>query len=112
MTNEAAEDQISDMPLSDRALVDELSHLHNVPLAFSAELGRLTLRVKEILSLTVGTVLELEKLAGEPLEIVVNDKLICRGEVIVINDKYGVRLTDIVSPHEDFNYKAKNSNQS
>ena len=56
--------------------------------------------IKELLQLGQGSVLELDKLAGEPLEILVNGKLIARGEVVVVNEKFGVKLTDIVSPIE------------
>ncbi|KGA95007.1 Flagellar motor switch protein FliN [Leptospirillum ferriphilum] len=56
--------------------------------------------IKDLLQLGQGSVVELDKLAGEPMEILINDKLVARGEVVMVNDKYGVRLTDIVSPIE------------
>lgn len=64
------------------------------------ELGRTSMLINDLLQLGQGSVIELNKLAGEPLEILVNKKLIARGEVVVVNEKFGVRLTDIVSPIE------------
>ncbi|MBF0299951.1 MAG: flagellar motor switch protein FliN [Oligoflexia bacterium] len=84
----------------------ELDFVIDVPLKVKAELGRLELTIKELLSLSKGTVLELEKLAGEPLEIYINERLICKGEVIVIGEKYGIRMTDIVDPEENTEIKA------
>ncbi len=78
----------------------ELEFILDIPLNVSAELGRSKLLINEILQLGQGSVIELDKLAGEPLEILVNGKLIARGEAVVINDKFGVRLTDIISPLE------------
>lgn len=70
----------------------------DIPLQVSVEIGRTRMLVNELLQLGQGSVIELEKLAGEPVEILVNQKLIARGEVVVINEKFGVRLTDIISP--------------
>ncbi len=64
------------------------------------ELGRTQIIVKDLLQLGQGSVLELDKLAGEPLEILVNGKLVAKGEVVVVNEKFGIRLTDIISPIE------------
>jgi flagellar motor switch protein FliN/FliY len=75
----------------------------DIPLSVSVELGRTKMIVKELLQLSQGAVVELEKLAGEPMEILVNGRLIARGEAVVINDKFGVKLTDIVSPTERIN---------
>ena len=72
----------------------------DIPLDVSAELGRTRLRINELLQLGQGSVVELNKLAGEPLEVYVNGKLVARGEAVVINEKFGVRLTDIISPIE------------
>jgi flagellar motor switch protein FliN/FliY len=66
----------------------------------SVELGRTKILVRELLQLGQGSVVELSKFAGEPLELLVNDKLIARGEVVVVNEKFGLRLTDIISPVE------------
>ncbi len=78
----------------------ELDFILDIPLDVSAELGRARLLINELLQLGQGSVVELNKLAGEPLEVFVNGKLIARGEAVVINEKFGVRLTDIISPIE------------
>ncbi len=78
----------------------DLDFILDIPLDVSAELGRTKLLINELLQLGQGSVVELNKLAGEPLEIYVNGKLVARGEAVVINEKFGVRLTDIISPIE------------
>ncbi|MDD3311027.1 flagellar motor switch protein FliN [Pseudodesulfovibrio sp.] len=78
----------------------DLDFILDIPLDVSAELGRAKLLINELLQLGQGSVVELNKLAGEPLEIYVNGKLVARGEAVVINEKFGVRLTDIISPIE------------
>ena len=72
----------------------------DIPLKVTVELGRTKMPVSDLLNLTQGSVIELMKLAGEPMEVLVNDKLIARGEAVVVNEKFGVRLTDIISPSE------------
>lgn len=78
----------------------DLDFILDIPLSVSAELGRSKLLINDLLQLGQGSVIELDKLAGEPLEILVNGKLVARGEAVVINEKFGVRLTDIISPME------------
>ncbi|WP_319541039.1 flagellar motor switch protein FliN [uncultured Pseudodesulfovibrio sp.] len=78
----------------------DLDFILDIPLDVSAELGRTKLLINELLQLGQGSVVELNKLAGEPLEIYVNGKLVARGEAVVINEKFGIRLTDIISPIE------------
>ncbi len=80
--------------------VQSLDFILDIPLKVTAELGRSKMSIREVLELGQGSVIELAKLAGEPLELLVNDKLVARGEVVVVNEKYGVRLTDIISPAE------------
>jgi flagellar motor switch protein FliN/FliY len=77
-----------------------LELLLDVPLELSVELGRTRMSIQELLSLGPGSVVELDKVAGEPLDILVNDRLVARGEAVVVNDKFGIRITDIVSPAE------------
>jgi flagellar motor switch protein FliN/FliY len=72
----------------------------DIPLQVSVELGRTHMLINDLLRLGQGSVVELSKLAGEPMEVLVNQKLIARGEVVVVNEKFGVRLTDIISPLE------------
>ena len=72
----------------------------DIPLEVSVELGRTKMLINDLLKLGQGSVIELAKLAGETLEILANQKLIARGEVVVVNEKYGVRLTEVISPIE------------
>lgn len=78
----------------------DLDFILDIPLDVSAELGRTKMLINELLQIGTGSVIELTKLAGEPLEIYVNGKLVARGEAVVINEKFGIRLTDIISPIE------------
>lgn len=80
--------------------VQSLDFILDIPLKVAVELGRTKMSIREILELGQGSVIELSKLAGEPLEILVNEKLVARGEVVVVNEKFGIRLTDIISPIE------------
>ena len=80
--------------------VQNLDFILDIPLKVSVELGRANVVIKDLLQLGQGSVLELDKLAGEPLEVLVNGKLVARGEVVVVNEKFGIRLTDIISPLE------------
>jgi len=77
-----------------------LELLLDVPMEITVELGRSRMTIQELLALSPGSVIELDKLAGEPLDILVNDRLIARGEAVVVNDKFGIRITDIVSRAE------------
>lgn len=78
----------------------QIDFLLDVPLTLSVELGRARMIVNDLLQLGQGSVVELTKLVGEPLEVMVNEKLIARGEVVVLNDKFAVRLVDIISPKD------------
>ena len=93
---------MSDIQEANDAMLDKknLDFILDIPLQLSVELGRTKLLVKDILQLNQGAVVELTKLAGEPLDIFVNSKLVARGEAVVINEKFGVRLVDIVAPNE------------
>ena len=82
------------------ATARSLDFILDIPLEVSVELGRTKMVINDLLQLGQGSVIELTKLAGEPLEILVNNKLVARGEVVVVNEKFGVRVTDIVSPME------------
>jgi flagellar motor switch protein FliN/FliY len=93
---------VSDTPEANETPLDKknLDFILDIPLQVTVELGRTKLLVKDILQLNQGAVVELTKLAGEPLDIFVNSKLVARGEAVVVNEKFGVRLVDIVSPNE------------
>lgn len=84
----------------DRSQVQTLDFILDIPLKVTVELGRTKMLIRDILQLAQGSVVELAKFAGEPLEVLVNDKLVARGEVVVVNEKFGIRLTDIISPVE------------
>jgi len=77
-----------------------LDFILDLPLEVSVELGRAKLLINDLLQLGQGSIVELNKFAGEPLEILVNQKLVARGEAVVVNEKFGVRITDIISPLE------------
>ena len=77
--------------------IKDLDFLLDIPLEISVELGRTRILVNDLLQLGQGSVIELTKLAGEPLEILINQKLVARGEAVVVNEKFGVRITDIIS---------------
>jgi flagellar motor switch protein FliN/FliY len=72
----------------------------DIPMQISVQLGSVRMYVRELLQLGQGSVVELDKMAGEPMEVLVNNKLVARGEVVVVNEKFGVRLTDVVSAAE------------
>ena len=74
--------------------------LLDVPLQVTVELGRTKMRIGDLLRLAKGSVVELDKLAGEPLDLRVNGQLVARGEAVIVNDKFGVRLSDVLSPSE------------
>lgn len=78
----------------------DMDFILDIPLSLTVELGRSKMLINELLQLGQGSVVELTKVAGEPMDIFVNNRLIARGEVVVVNDKFGVRLTDIVSQAE------------
>ncbi len=78
----------------------DIGFLLDVPLQVTVEIGRSKIMVKNLLQMVEGYVVELDKLAGEPLDLYVNSRLIARGEVVLVNDKLGLRLTDVVSPSE------------
>jgi len=78
----------------------KLDVILDIPVSLSMEVGRTQIAIRNLLQLTQGSVVELDRLAGEPLDVKVNGTLIAHGEVVVINEKYGIRLTDVMSPQE------------
>jgi flagellar motor switch protein FliN len=79
---------------------NDIGMILDIPVQLTVELGRTRIPIKNILQLAQGSVVELETLAGEPMDVLVNGYLIAQGEVVVVNDKFGIRLTDIVTPSE------------
>lgn len=77
-----------------------LDLLLDVPVMIAMEIGRTKINIRNLLQLTQGSVIELDRLAGEPMDVMVNGTLIAHGEVVVVNEKFGIRLTDVISPSE------------
>jgi flagellar motor switch protein FliN/FliY len=90
---EIEEDQKQEIP-------PELAFIRDIPMRVSVELGRASVVVKDLLRVKLNQIVEVDKMVGEPLEIRINNQLVARGEVVVINDKFGIRLTDIINPLE------------
>jgi len=82
------------------AQIHDINRVLDIPVLLSVELGRTKVPIKHILQLGQGSVVELDALAGEPMDVLVNGYLIAQGEVVVVNDKFGIRLTDVVTPSE------------
>ncbi|NVJ60326.1 MAG: flagellar motor switch protein FliN [Gammaproteobacteria bacterium] len=79
---------------------ENLDVILEIPVTLSMEVGRTNIAIRNLLQLNQGSVVELDRLAGEPLDVLVNGTLIAHGEVVVVNEKYGIRLTDVMSPSE------------
>ena len=87
---------------------NDLNMVLDIPVQLTVELGRTRIPIKHILQLAQGSVVELEAMAGEPMDVLVNGYLIAQGEVVVVNDKFGIRLTDIVTPSERMRRLSRN----
>lgn len=103
--NEQAESEAAGFEnLEDDAIASDdeinLDVILDVPVDISMEIGRTKLSIRNLLKLNQGSVIELDRLAGEPMDVLVNGTLIAHGEVVVVNDKFGIRLTDVISPVE------------
>ncbi|MBS1189616.1 MAG: Type secretion system outer membrane protein [Rhodocyclaceae bacterium] len=81
-------------------MMNELDMILDIPVQITVELGRTKITIKNLLQLAHGSVVELDAMAGEPMDVLVNGTLIAQGEVVVVNDKFGIRLTDIITPTE------------
>ena len=99
--DEVAPEDLGDA-VCDKGKVDanKLDLILDIPLTVTVELGRSKMLINDLLQLGEGSVIELTKLVGEPLEVLINSKLVARGEVVIVNEKFGVRLTTIVTPTE------------
>ncbi|MES2770543.1 MAG: flagellar motor switch protein FliN [Pseudomonadota bacterium] len=82
------------------SMMSELDMILDIPIQLSVELGRTKVTIKNLLQLAHGSVVELDAMAGEPMDVLVNGTLIAQGEVVIVNDKFGIRLTDIITPAE------------
>ncbi|MDE2594784.1 MAG: flagellar motor switch protein FliN [Burkholderiales bacterium] len=87
-------------PSNSGAAGNDINMILDIPVQLTVELGRTRIPIKNILQLAQGSVVELDAMAGEPMDVLVNGFLIAQGEVVVVNDKFGIRLTDIVTPSE------------
>jgi len=87
-------------PSDERVARDDIERLLDVSLMVSVELGRKHMQIKDILELGPGKIVELDKLAGEPVDLLVNGKVLARGEVVVVDENFGVRITDLIDPKE------------
>ena len=87
-------------PTSSTAAGNDINMILDIPVQLTVELGRTKIAIKNLLQLAQGSVVELDGLAGEPMDVLVNGCLIAQGEVVVVNDKFGIRLTDIITPSE------------
>ena len=88
-----------DGPSSPKSDLD-LDMVMDIPVTISMEIGRTKINIRSLLQLSQGSVVELDRLAGEPMDVLVNGTLVAHGEVVVVNDKFGIRLTDVISPAE------------
>jgi flagellar motor switch protein FliN/FliY len=79
---------------------NDIDMIHDIPLQMTVELGRTKIAIRDLLQLAQGSVVELDGLAGEPLDVLINGYLVAQGEVVMVNEKFGIRLTDIVTPAE------------
>ena len=96
----AAFDNLTDDSGATRAGGENLDMVLEIPVTISLEVGHTQIPIRNLLQLNQGSVVELDRLAGEPLDVKVNGTLIAHGEVVVVNEKFGIRLTDIISPAE------------
>jgi flagellar motor switch protein FliN/FliY len=98
---ESTASQASDGPFDDAAQrPNNLDVVLDIPVRLSMEVGSTSLSIRKLLQLNKGSVLELARAAGEPLDVLVNGTLVAHGEVVVVNEKFGIRLTDVISPEQ------------
>lgn len=99
MANPIAFEELKSEP--NKATINpELEVILDIPVTISMEVGRTSITIRNLLQLNQGSVIELDRLAGEPLDVLVNGTLIAHGEVVVVNEKFGIRMTDVISPAE------------
>ncbi|MCZ6526952.1 MAG: flagellar motor switch protein FliN [Gammaproteobacteria bacterium] len=96
---QASLDKLSDDAISPPD-EDNLNAILDIPISLSVEIGQTKINIRNLLQLNQGSVVELDRLAGEPLDVMVNNTLVAHGEIVVINEKYGIRLTDVISTLE------------
>ena len=89
----------SQVPAAENAAIHP-EVLQNISVTMSIEVGRASIRIKDLLRLTQGSVVELDRIAGEPLDLLINNTVVAQGEVVLVNERYGIRLTRVVAPSE------------
>jgi flagellar motor switch protein FliN/FliY len=94
--------------ISDNANAGDKGQIHpdvlqNIPVTLTIEVGRATIKIRDLMRLTQGSVVELDRIAGEPLDLLVNNTVVAQGEVVLVNERYGIRLTRVVPPSERLN---------
>jgi len=93
-------DSLEDTSSGPAAEGENLDVILDIPVTISMEIGRTNISIRNLLQLNQGSVVELDRLAGEPMDVLVNGTLVAHGEVVVVNEKFGIRLTDVISPAE------------
>jgi len=93
-------DSLEDTSAGPAAEEENLDVILDIPVTISMEIGRTNISIRNLLQLNQGSVVELDRLAGEPMDVLVNGTLVAHGEVVVVNEKFGIRLTDVISPAE------------
>ena len=93
-------EELEDNGLQGEGPAADLDSILDISVSLSVEIGQTDLSIRNLLQLNQGSVVELDRLAGEPLDVLVNGTLVAHGEVVVVNEKFGIRLTDVVSTHE------------
>lgn len=100
MTHAVSFDELKNETIKPSPGSPDLDVILDIPVSISMEVGRTSITIRNLLQLNQGSVIELDRLAGEPLDVLVNGTLIAHGEVVVVNEKFGIRMTDVISPAE------------
>ncbi|HTF96961.1 MAG TPA: flagellar motor switch protein FliN [Cellvibrio sp.] len=100
MAHAVSFDELKNEPAKQAVGSPDLDVILDIPVSISMEVGRTSITIRNLLQLNQGSVIELDRLAGEPLDVLVNGTLIAHGEVVVVNEKFGIRMTDVISPAE------------
>jgi flagellar motor switch protein FliN/FliY len=100
--NDITTDQADNTSTGDKGQIHP-DVLQNIPVTLTIEVGRATIKIRDLMRLTQGSVVELDRIAGEPLDLLVNNTVVAQGEVVLVNERYGIRLTRVVPPSERLN---------
>jgi flagellar motor switch protein FliN/FliY len=97
--SETTEEQVNALPMSGANKIDP-EVLQNIPVTLNIEVGRANIKIRDLMRLSQGSVVELDRMAGEPLDLMVNNTVVAQGEIVLVNERYGIRLTRVVPPSE------------